>query len=172
MTQTWKESTPSPQPGPTPTPAAAPSGLTRNPDIPGAVLTGFGGLLMIFGSFLPWLTVTAPLIGTISRSGLDGGGDGVITLALGIVTVLIGMARLMAATMPTLLYRASIITGLVAGATAIYANSQVQDRIAQAKDAAGEFAGLLVANTGAGLWTLGIGAALAIIGGMVTRKTT
>jgi hypothetical protein len=127
---------------------------------------------MIFGSFLPWLTVTAPLIGTISRSGLDGGGDGVITLALGVVTVLIGAARLMSTSMATLWYRASIITGLIVGATAIYANSQVQDRIAQAKDAAGEFAGLLVANTGAGLWTLGIGAALAIVGGMVTRKNS
>jgi hypothetical protein len=34
----------------------------------------------VVGAFLPWFTATFPLAGSISRSGLDGGGDGKIAL--------------------------------------------------------------------------------------------
>jgi hypothetical protein len=68
--------------------------MKRNPIVFGATVTTLGGLLIVLGSFLPWLTATAPLIGTITVNGLQGGGDGIITLALGIITVVIGILQL------------------------------------------------------------------------------
>jgi hypothetical protein len=85
--QAWQ---PAPQPPPPPPPA--PSGLMRNPVVPGATMALLGGVLIVLGSFLPWLTATAPLVGTISRNGMEGG-DGIITLILGVVTILIGVTQ-------------------------------------------------------------------------------
>ena len=44
------------------------------------MLTG-AGLAMIIGPFLPWVTATAPFAGTISRSGMDYGEVGIVTMA-------------------------------------------------------------------------------------------
>jgi hypothetical protein len=38
----------------------------------------------IVGAFLPWISASAPFVGTITRSGIDGGGDGTITAAIGV----------------------------------------------------------------------------------------
>ena len=79
---TWQ---PTAQPPQSPPPAAQPpespppAGLVRNQIVPGATMIGLGGLLIVLGSFLPWLTATAPFVGTISRNGMEGG-DGIITL--------------------------------------------------------------------------------------------
>lgn len=43
-----------------------------------------GSLIAAAGSFLPWMTATAPLVGTISKNGLEGG-DGLIALGLAAV---------------------------------------------------------------------------------------
>jgi hypothetical protein len=152
------------------------SGLMRNPIVPGAIMTGLGGLLIVFGSFLPWLTATAPLIGTINVNGMQGGGDGVFTLVLGVITILIGVTRLTATNMPALLWRSSIVTGVITGAVAIYDYNSVQDRIAKMTTAAKATSGLpfdipVIANVGTGIWALFVGAALAILGGMLIRKT-
>ena len=37
----------------------------------GAILAMIGGVAIAAGTIMPWLTVAAPLLGTISRSGLD-----------------------------------------------------------------------------------------------------
>jgi hypothetical protein len=158
---------PTVQPQPLPPPTPLPVDPMRNPAIPAAVTAMLGGLLICFGSFLPWLTVTAPLVGTISRSGMDGGGDGTITLALGCITILLAVVGFTAK--PKLL-RLSILTGAVAGIVAVAAYQQVQDRIAKAQEAAGEVAGMLSASVGAGIWALLIGAVLAVVGGFLARK--
>jgi hypothetical protein len=161
------------QPPTTPPPS---SGLMRNPVVPGAIMTGLGGLLIVFGSFLPWLTATAPLIGTVNVSGMQGGGDEVFTLVLGVITILIGVTRLTATNMPALLWRSSIVTGVITGALAIYDYNSVQDRITEMKTAAKAAGDLpfdipVIANVGTGIWVLFVGAALAIVGGMLIRKT-
>jgi hypothetical protein len=152
------------------------SGLMRNPVVPGAIMTGLGGLLIVFGSFLPWLTATAPLIGTVNVSGMQGGGDGVFTLVLGVLTILIGVTRLTATNMPALLWRSSIVTGVITGAVAIYGYISVQERITEMKTAAKAAGDLpfdipVIANVGTGIWALFVGAALAILGGVLIRKT-
>jgi hypothetical protein len=47
------------------------------------------GAAAIVGSFLPWASVTAPIVGTITASGVDGS-DGWITAGLGLVLVVYG----------------------------------------------------------------------------------
>jgi hypothetical protein len=128
-------------------------------------MIGLGGLLIVLGSFLPWLTATAPFVGTITRNGMEGG-DGIITLILGVLTILIGVSQLTATRMPALLQRSSIVTGAITGAVAIYDYVEVQRRIEDVK----EQSELISASVGAGIWTLIVGAILAIVGGVVVRN--
>jgi hypothetical protein len=158
--QAWQ---PAPQPPPPPPPA--PSGLMRNPVVPGATMALLGGVLIVLGSFLPWLTATAPLVGTISRNGMEGG-DGIITLILGVVTILIGVTQLTATNLPTLVQRSTIVTGAITGIVAIINYLNVQRRIEDVR----EESELIAASVGAGIWTLIVGAVLAIVGGVLVRK--
>jgi hypothetical protein len=59
----------------------------------GGLAVTAGGILFAAGSALPWISVTAPFVGTITRSGLEGG-DGIITLILGVVITVVGLASL------------------------------------------------------------------------------
>jgi hypothetical protein len=59
---------------------------------PWAWATLAGGIGLIVGSFLPWVTATAVLIGTVSVSGMSG--DGIFTLATGGVVALVGALAL------------------------------------------------------------------------------
>lgn len=51
------------------------------------MLAGCGAVAV--GCFLPWVKVTAPLIGTLTKSGVDNGGDGLIFLGLAAVLAII-----------------------------------------------------------------------------------
>jgi hypothetical protein len=153
------------QPTPQPPPPPAPSGLMRNPVVPGATMTLLGGVLIVLGSFLPWLTATAPLVGTISRNGMEGG-DGIITLILGVVTILIGVTELTATSLPTLLQRSPIVTGAITVIVAVINYLNVQQRIEDVR----EESELIAASVGAGIWTLVVGAVSAIVGGVLVRK--
>jgi hypothetical protein len=157
--QAWQ---PTPQP---PSPPPTSSGLMQNPVVPGATMTLLGGILIILGSFLPWLTATAPLVGTISRNGMEGG-DGIITLILGVITILIGVTQLTATNLPMLLHRSPIVTGAIAGIVAIINYLDAQQRIEDAR----EESELIAASVGAGIWTLVVGAVLAIVGGVLVRR--
>ena len=56
------------------------------------LLVAFGSVLL--GSFLPWVTVTAPFIGRISKNGIEG--DGVITAVIAglcLLQLILGSAR-------------------------------------------------------------------------------
>ena len=51
----------------------------------GVWLVASGGVFVILGSILPWVSVSAPLAGSSTRSGTDG--DGVFTLLAGIAVL-------------------------------------------------------------------------------------
>jgi hypothetical protein len=51
-----------------------------------------GGALMLIGIFLPWLSATLPFVGTITRSLMDGGGDGWVLLGLAGLVIVLGLA--------------------------------------------------------------------------------
>jgi len=57
----------------------------------GWVIIG-AGIAAVVGSFLPWATVTAAFVGTISVTGTDQrGGDGWLVVALGLAAVAVGI---------------------------------------------------------------------------------
>jgi hypothetical protein len=64
--------------------ASPPEPAPKRPIQPWIVLGA--GAAVIFGSFLPWASVTAPIVGTITASGVDGS-DGWITAGLGLILV-------------------------------------------------------------------------------------
>jgi hypothetical protein len=47
------------------------------------------GIAAVVGSFMPWVTMSAPFIGTVSKSGVDGT-DGWVTAGLDVVVILLG----------------------------------------------------------------------------------
>lgn len=86
--------------------------------MPGGTLSALGGLLIVLGSGLPWYTGIAwgtPYI----TYGIDQH-KGILTLALGILTILLGVSHLTAPRLPTLLERSSIVIGIVTGVVVIY----------------------------------------------------
>jgi hypothetical protein len=131
----------------------------------GASIILIGGALTVLGSFLPWITATVAFAGTITRSGLDGGGDGLITIIVGIVASLLGVA-LVARTGNSLLLQAgavicAAIVGLVAG---IDINS-VNDRLQQLSHTNS------TGSVGVGLIVTALAAALMVVGAVVSTRT-
>jgi hypothetical protein len=45
-------------------------------------------VLAVVAAFLPWITA-ATIFGNLSRSGVDGGGDGIVTAILGVVVAVV-----------------------------------------------------------------------------------
>lgn len=123
------------------------------------------GAAMMLGSFLPWLTATAPLIGSFTKSGVDGGGDGVITLALGAVIAALGLAMLKGST-------DNRVRGVVAPAgvlglvLTVYEANSVNERIASVT----ADTDLIVASVGSGLYLIGAAAVAAIVAGILVFR--
>lgn len=113
-----------------------------------------GAALVVLGSFLPWVSIASGF-GSISRSGMEGG-DGVITLVLGISGLLYGISRLTGTFKP--LWVAGILGGAVLVVT--FANySQISSRLDSV--ATNEF---VAGSMGTGIWALFVGGGL-ILGG-------
>lgn len=132
----------------------SPAATTRGTNT-AAVGLGLGGLLVAGGSFLPWITVSGLL--SVSRNGLDGGGDGLITLGLGIALALVAVASFSGTGLPLWSRALGFLGGLGALAVAIY------DGVDVARAAAGISTGLASGSVGAGIFVVGAGGGLAIL---------
>jgi len=88
-----------------------------------------GGVLAALGSFLPWVTATAAFVGTISRNGFDGGGDGVITIALGIVISLSALALITHSGSPRTARIAALVSAAILGIVAVADINSVNERL-------------------------------------------
>jgi hypothetical protein len=131
---------------------------TNQRKIVGGVLAIAGGAMIVVGAFLPWIKASAAFVGTISRSGMEGG-DGPIFLAIGFAIAALGLWSIIGrpSAAPFLL----ILAGLGAGGAAFLEYSEVNQRV---DSVASEFA---VASVGAGIWSLFAGAAASVIAGLV-----
>lgn len=120
-----------------------------------AIVVMIGGGLIALGSFLPWITVRTGF-GSLSRSGLEGG-DGILTLILGLGLVVAGYLLLNASTIASwIIPGAAAIVGIVG-----FINLRdVQERV---DDAGSEF---VAASVGTGLYAILIGAIAAFAAGM------
>lgn len=135
-----------------------PTGATDALKWSGAVVL-IGGCLAVLGSFLPWISATAAFVGTISRSGLDGGGDGIITIGAGIIIALHGIALLIRKSGNARAVRASaVVFALVLGAVAVLDINSVNERVATVNSSAA------LASLGMGLVLVGLAAVVTVIG--------
>ena len=116
-----------------------------------------GGALMFGGSFLPWVTVTT-IFGTLSRAGVDGNGDGIISAGLGIAAAGIGVALLNRVSRPL-----SVALTIVAVLGALLVYVDVTDIQRSLGDLGTDAA---LASVGIGLWVVGAGAALSLVMGL------
>lgn len=116
-----------------------------------------GGALMLVGSFLPWISVTT-IFGTLSRSGVDGNGDGMISAALGLGAAGIGVALLNRESRPASV--ALVVIAALVGVLVYVDGSDIAGRLGELDtDAA-------LASIGIGLWVVGAGALLTGVMGL------
>lgn len=125
-----------------PPPASATSRVS-NPVV-GWVLLG-AGVMLALGAFLPWVTAFG---GALSKNGLDGGSDGIITLVLGLGVAAIGFTIGMRHGLLWAPITAAVLSAL-AGLTAVVDMNDVSGR-----------AGVEV---GSGLWVTAVAAFAALI---------
>ena len=119
-----------------------------------ALLTLVGGALTAVGSILPWATIASG-IGSISKAGTEG--DGIFTLAFGGVVILAGSLGLGG---NRLALGAAALVGIVALIFVGSSIGNVNKAIAEIET------GSISAQVGIGLWVAGLGAVLAIVGGL------
>jgi len=118
------------------------------------------GALAVLGSFLPWITATAAFVGTLSRNGFDGGGDGIFTAALGIVIALLGIALLARSGRARTARIGAAVCAIVLGWVAATDIGSVNDRL-KGLDSA------VSGSVGTGLIVIAFAAALTVIGAVV-----
>lgn len=130
---------------------------------------------MVVGCFLPWLSATVFIGGGLSRNAFQLGNklafsiDGVIGVGLGAIAVVIGIVRLTNTSMPRYIQSSSAVVGL--GGAILVANrwSSLNALVHKAQNALGNVG---TASLGVGIYMVAVGAGLAIIGGIVLRKST
>lgn len=123
-----------------------------------------GGALMAFGAFLPWMTMSAPFVGTISRSGMDGGGDGMVALLLGASILAVSIPRVVGF-VPGWLQFCVVFPGAVGVILGVYDYVEVTDRIAKAMTSP-----MLLGSVGVGLPMILLGSAMTVLSGVVVSQ--
>lgn len=145
-------------------PSAPPASANAKDTTPALVILA-GGALGVVGSFLPWITATVALAGTIERNGIDGGGDGIFTLIAGGLVILAGIARLAGSGSVNATRLLSVVGGAAMVGLAVIDYGSVADRVAEIN---GDYA---VASVGTGIYVVGLGGILAMVGGLLSGRS-
>jgi hypothetical protein len=119
-------------------------------------------VLYAVGSGLPWISATAAFLGTVSRSGLEGG-DGIITVIIGIAIALIGVGKLVGSRAVGGKVALVLLSVLALGFAA-WEISNVNERIASIDTDLG------IASVGIGLWIMIVGSFVAGLGAMSLKR--
>ena len=120
------------------------------------------------GSFMPWVVITAPFVGQVSKSGIDG--DGVITLALAVGLAVFGFRRLAVTSTPSprAVLAPAVVTLLLLGITVV----EVLNVSSATDDLDQEISGLVSTSYGAGLYLLALGAITGGVGCLLLYRAT
>lgn len=119
----------------------------------------FGGAAAVaVGCFLPWVKASAPLMGSITVSGVDNGGDGTIFLVLAAVLAAV-VYRAQGAPSRAKQLAAAGLVGII-GAGLLFEANSVSDRLAAAAAASD----LISTSYGSGLVLMGAGVIAAVVG--------
>lgn len=165
-----------------PTTPTAPSRLPAS-----TLLAGAGGLLVVLGAFLPWVTVGS----VFSISGIDAK-YGIATLIVGIILLIaaFGAGKVYDASKAKVAATVITVLGALALAVGLYAGFVIRDNIAEAnadtsassttegggeldaafEDFANEIAEAFKPGTGFGVYATALGGALALGGGLMAAK--
>lgn len=129
----------------------------RNAPIAGGVLIA-GAVLVMLGSMLPWVTVSA---GVFSRSVNGFDGDGKFTLAGGVALLFVGIAFLIRknVALRVLGWIFTVLTGLIVGYDALNINAEIVRQ--SSVDAALGLDSSVTSAFGAGMYVLAVGLLLA-----------
>jgi hypothetical protein len=147
--------------------AQAPALATPRPVAWGGIVILIAAGLAILGSFLPWISATAALIGTLSRSGLDNGGDGRITIGLGILIALFGVALLLRSGKARIARVGTVVCAIALGYTAWIDIQDVNNRIASL-----DSGNTAIGSLGMGLIIVAFAAVLAFVGALIPPPQT
>lgn len=157
----WSPTPPSPATPPALAPAASSAPTVGGRDINwGGAIALVGGALAIIGAFMPWISATA-FLGTISRNGIDGGGDGIFAILVGLVVAFAGIALLARSGRPIVARVTAIVASLFLGWLAIVDMGSVNERVAALNTT------YTTGSVGTGLYLLILAAVLGLIGGLV-----
>ncbi len=127
-------------------------------------LTFLGGVLMAIGSFLTWASVSASGAGAASKSGTEGG-DGWITLVIGIALIAAGFMAYSGKALPMWFGWAAAILGVAVAVFEFFSLKSDLD------DFNAVFEGTGVSGSlGIGFWLVVAGALLGIIGVAMGRS--
>jgi hypothetical protein len=122
----------------------------------GGALAVVGGLAAALGSFLPWATASA-LVVSVSKTGMEGG-DGLVTLVVGLLTALAGAAVLAGS---HLMRGVCFLGGAALAGVAVFEMADVSSRMA---DLGAKYA---FGAVGIGLGVVLVGGAVAVIGSLL-----
>lgn len=140
---------PPPPPPPPPPVPTGPAGLTTDWTLFAVIA---GAVLAVVGSILPWVKATVPFFGSVEFAGTDG--DGKITLALG-AAVLLSLVN-------HAVWRSlGLVAALGLLGISLYDISNISNAIDDVPD---EYAGMVSASVGIGLWVVLIASLVAIVG--------
>jgi len=126
-----------------------------------------GGIVVIVGSFMPWLTATAAFVGTISRSGIDGGGDGIFTAIAGGLLALGGVARAMRSGSPRTARVLGVLSSVVAALIGVMDIGNVNSKVADLTSSSTA----VIATVGTGLYVVILGAAIGLLFSFLTSAS-
>jgi hypothetical protein len=122
------------------------------------------GVAAIIAAFLPWITVSAPFYGSISRSGIDNGGDGTITAVLGLVVVIVALTcRRFSDRVVGIVV---ICLGVAVGAIGAWDWHNLNDKIHLATSQSN----LIAASVGVGLYVTIAAAIAAVVAGVLRME--
>lgn len=124
-----------------------------------AIVTALGGVAIVIGSLLPWTTFTAGLVGTVSVAGTEG--DGMLTLAGGVVIGLLGFGAYITGR-PTFAVPAAIASGVI-----VWLAFNDGTKLAEHFKTLGTG---IRATIGIGLWLVGAGGVLGAIAGFLAGR--
>lgn len=129
-----------------------------------AIAVLLGGAIVAVGSVLPWVTAIGGFGVTVSRSGVEGG-DGLITIGLGILIALLALTMIRGENLAR--WRGALILSAAAAALMVVDYFIIEGRIRDINRGQTVFASI-----GLGVWVTGIGAAIALIASVRIRSDT
>jgi hypothetical protein len=130
---------------------------------PASIAAVVGGAFIAIGGFLPWITVVAPLVGTVQRSGVDLG-DGIIAILIGVAVAIIGLeaaARGGKSSAGLVLVGLGLVAVIGGGIEVYLVNDRIRSLDTSIRD---------LASVGAGLWLILAGGAIAFTAGLALRS--